>query len=49
MNNDFVAFGIGVGILILYLFLSAWTEMGTKLPWRKDSSEKSSPSNDRDE
>lgn len=40
MNNDLVAFGIGVAVFILYLFLSAWTEMGTKLPWRKDRSQK---------
>lgn len=35
MDNDLLAFGAGVSLLILYLFVSAKTEMGTKLPWRK--------------
>ncbi len=35
MDNDLLAFVAGVGILILYLVFSAFTEMGTKLPWRK--------------
>ena len=35
MNNDLLAFFVGVGLLILYLIFSALTEMGTKLPWNK--------------
>lgn len=35
MNSDLGAFLIGVGVLILYLFISAQTEMFTKLPWKK--------------
>jgi len=35
MDQDKVLFLIGVGLFILYLFFSAFTEMGTKLPWRK--------------
>jgi hypothetical protein len=35
MDSDLVAFGLGVGLLILYLIFSAMTEMGTKLPWKK--------------
>ncbi len=34
MDNDLIAFLIGVGLLIAYLFFSAATEMGTKLPWK---------------
>lgn len=35
MNNDLVPFIAGVAVLIIYLVFSAWTEMGTKLPWKK--------------
>jgi len=35
MENDLIPFLIGVGLLIGYLFFSAATEMGTKLPWKK--------------
>lgn len=35
MNQDLVPFIAGVAILIIYLVFSAWTEMGTKLPWKK--------------
>jgi hypothetical protein len=35
MNNDFILFLAGAGLLILYLIFSALTEMGTKFPWRK--------------
>lgn len=35
MNSDLVPFLAGVAFLITYLVFSAWTEMGTKLPWRK--------------
>jgi hypothetical protein len=35
MNNDLLAFLGGVILLVLYLFFSASTEMGTKLPWKK--------------
>lgn len=40
MNDEIVSFLIGAGVLILYLILSAWTEMGTKNPWKKDQSDK---------
>jgi hypothetical protein len=35
MEDDLIPFLIGVGLLVSYLFFSAATEMGTKLPWRK--------------
>jgi hypothetical protein len=35
MDNDFIAFLAGAGLLIIYLIFSAMTEMGTKLPWKK--------------
>jgi hypothetical protein len=35
MNHDLVPFIAGVAVLIIYLVFSAWTEMGTKLPWKK--------------
>jgi len=35
MDNDIVIFLASAGVLIVYLFLSALTEMGTKLPWKK--------------
>jgi len=35
MDNDFITFLAGAGLLILYLIFSAMTEMGTKLPWKK--------------
>jgi hypothetical protein len=35
MRDDFIPFLIGIGILVLYLIISAKTEMGTKLPWKK--------------
>jgi hypothetical protein len=35
MENDVLPFLAGVGLLIAYLFFSAATEMGTKLPWKK--------------
>jgi hypothetical protein len=35
MDNDFLAFLAGVGLLIAYLIFSALTEMGTKLPGKK--------------
>lgn len=35
MTHDLVPFLIGVGVLLLYLVFSAYTEMGTKLPWKK--------------
>jgi len=36
--QDLIPFLVGIGLLILYLFWSAATEMGTKLPWKKNSS-----------
>ena len=35
MNQDFGLFLLGIAVLTLYLILSALTEMGTKLPWKK--------------
>jgi hypothetical protein len=35
MDKDLVLFLAGVAFLIIYLFISALTEMGTKLPWKK--------------
>lgn len=35
MDSDWWMFLAGAGVLIGYLVLSALTEMGTKLPWRK--------------
>ncbi|MBL1175543.1 MAG: hypothetical protein FWK01_10525 [Pantanalinema sp. GBBB05] len=35
MDNELLLFLTSVGLLILYLILSAITEMGTKLPWKK--------------
>lgn len=35
MDNDIVLFLVSVGVLVLYLVLSAMTEMGTKIPWKK--------------
>jgi len=35
MNQDFGLFLLGIVVLTLYLILSALTEMGTKLPWKK--------------
>ncbi|MDJ0568214.1 MAG: hypothetical protein QNJ53_04140 [Pleurocapsa sp. MO_192.B19] len=35
-NNDVVLFIAGVAFLILYLVFSAWTEMETKLPWKRN-------------
>jgi hypothetical protein len=40
MNDEVVSFLIGISVFVLYLFLSAWTEMGTKRPWKKDQSDK---------
>ena len=37
MNNDVVLFIAGVAFLILIRVFSAWTEMGTKLPWKRRS------------
>lgn len=33
-QSDLVPFLIGVGLLVLYLVGSAFTEMGTKWPWQ---------------
>lgn len=35
MPDDMPIFLVTVGCLIAYLMLSAWTEMGTKFPWKK--------------
>ncbi len=35
MDNDLLAFFAGVSLLIVYLIFSAWTQMGTRLPWKK--------------
>lgn len=35
MDNDLAFFIASVGVLVLYLVLSAMTEMGTKIPWKK--------------
>jgi hypothetical protein len=35
MDQDTAWFIAGIAGLILYLFWSAWTEMGTKNPWRR--------------
>ncbi|CAD5933142.1 hypothetical protein PCC7811_01434 [Planktothrix agardhii] len=35
MNQDLGWFLLGIVVLTLYLILSALTEMGTKLPWKK--------------
>ena len=42
MENDLIPFLAGVAILIGYLIFSAATEMGTKLPWKKHSSDRES-------
>lgn len=34
MDSEITLFLISVGVLILYLVLSALTEMGTKFPWK---------------
>ncbi|WP_430688438.1 hypothetical protein [Leptolyngbya sp. AN03gr2] len=38
--SELTSFLIGVGVLILYLILSAYTEMGTKNPWKKTDTDK---------
>ncbi|MBD1911520.1 MULTISPECIES: hypothetical protein [unclassified Leptolyngbya] len=35
MDSEWGMFLGGAAVLIGYLFLSAMTEMGTKLPWRR--------------
>ena len=35
LNSDLIPFLIGAGLLIVYLIVSAMTEMGTKFPWKK--------------
>ncbi|KAB8329959.1 hypothetical protein SD80_032580 [Scytonema tolypothrichoides VB-61278] len=35
MDNEVVLFLVSASVLILYLIFSAFTEMGTKLPWKK--------------
>ncbi|MFQ3617337.1 MAG: hypothetical protein SNJ57_12730 [Cyanobacteriota bacterium] len=35
MPDDLPIFLISAGLVILYLVVSALTEMGTKLPWKK--------------
>ncbi len=35
MENDLIPFLAGIVILVVYLVFSAWTEMGTKNPWKK--------------
>jgi hypothetical protein len=35
MDSEWGMFFAGAAVLIGYLFLSAMTEMGTKLPWRR--------------
>jgi hypothetical protein len=35
MNHDLIPFLTGIAILILYLIVSALTEMGTKWPGKK--------------
>lgn len=35
MPDDLIPFLVGVVVLVVYLFISAKTEMGTKLPWKK--------------
>lgn len=35
MENDLLPFLLGIVGLILCLIVSAMTEMGTKLPWKK--------------
>ncbi|BAU11151.1 hypothetical protein LEP3755_16440 [Leptolyngbya sp. NIES-3755] len=40
MNDELTSFLIGVGLLILYLIFSAFTEMGTKNPRKKNDAEK---------
>ncbi|VXD25605.1 conserved exported hypothetical protein [Planktothrix serta PCC 8927] len=35
MNEDLGLFLLGILVLTLYLIVSALTEMGTKLPWKK--------------
>jgi len=42
MNDEIASFLIGAGLLILYLIFSAFTEMGTKNPWKQNASEKTS-------
>ena len=42
MDNDLIPFLAGVALLIGYLIFSAATEMGTKLPWKKDLKEQES-------
>lgn len=34
MPDDLLPFLAGISLLILYLVVSAKTEMGTRLPWR---------------
>ena len=38
MPQDLIPFLVGITVLVLYLVWSALTEMGTKLPWKKNSS-----------
>lgn len=35
MDNELLVFLASVGLLVIYLVISALTEMGTKLPWKK--------------
>jgi hypothetical protein len=35
MDQDLLSFFAGVALLVTYLIFSAFTEMGTKLPWKK--------------
>lgn len=35
MDSEWGMFLGGAALLIAYLFLSAMTEMGTKLPWKR--------------
>lgn len=39
MDSEWGMFLAGAAVLIGYLFLSAMTEMGTKLPWRRNNSD----------
>lgn len=47
MDSDWGLFLLSAAGLILYLVVSALTEMGTKLPWRKPQSEHEPPTDSK--
>jgi len=45
MDSEWGMFAAGATLLVGYLILSAMTEMGTRLPWRKGQ-DRSPPDNE---